>query len=230
MKMVQVSPLWVATLLLVPRLVMAGEGDNSYESDRRGSVSFGGGQYVLTDDPEISTVYGKSAFGDLQVMAAWMPLRLLRVDVGLDLFRGEAAQVPADVVEDSEDYDAETSTSADVESLKVGVASLGGTLRLDVLDEQFLVPYVRGGMSYLIFSHDGADPVNTFGDKQGYYYGGGVEILLDKFEPDRAADLDISHGINDIYLTIEGRRHIMEEEGGFNFSAQAMGLGLRFDF
>ena len=107
-------------------------------------------------------------------------------------------------------------------------------LRLDVFREQPVVPYAGAGVTWSLFREkESSDADVVVGDKGGWYYAAGLELLLDRFEPARAADLDISRGINDTYITFEYRHQILTEVGEtslLDFTADTVSLGLKFDF
>ncbi|MCB1214990.1 MAG: hypothetical protein KDK66_05880, partial [Deltaproteobacteria bacterium] len=101
--------------------------------------------------------------------------------------------------------------------------------RADFVENQVLVPYVDVGLDYLYFRENVSGAV-TQGNKFGYHTGVGLQVLLEWF--DRFADTHEQEGINDIYLTLEGRWMQVDNFGGnglkvngFVFSA-----GLLFEF
>jgi hypothetical protein len=66
----------------------------------------------------------------------------------------------------------------------------------------------------------------------------GLGLLLDRLEPARAARVDAKVGINDSYLTIEGRYSKVESQmrdgewqsDGLSFSGWALQIGLKLAY
>ena len=95
-------------------------------------------------------------------------------------------------------------SSAETSRLTLGPMFGTALVRLDVLRNQWVVPYAGGGVAYLVWSErNPASNKQVDGDKYGWTAVGGLQILLDTFEPARAADVDSYSGINDTFLTLE---------------------------
>ena len=110
------------------------------------------------------------------------------------------------------------------------------TLRLDVLEEQVLVPYVTGGGDMWLWqerwTEDAAGNKDGLGGgKWGYHYGAGGQLLLDVFDQGRAGLTFSRLGIKDSYITGEWRR---QEVGGFqeglDLSNDQFTLGLALNY
>ncbi|MFM7203478.1 MAG: hypothetical protein ACKO6N_22050 [Myxococcota bacterium] len=185
--------------------------------------------------PGFRAQFGRTWFSQLQ----------LQLDVGVskDAFYACAA---SDVeTTGSDTTDEEEESSGEVVDLSLFDLSLGLAYRLDYFDEQPLVPYLTAGLSGdLIALTDTAYVDETLtetalGHRLGVYAGGGLEVLLDTFGPARAADLELSSGINDSYFVLDARyvwkdRYL--ESGAMNTTSvlafygwQVTG-GLKFDF
>lgn len=122
--------------------------------------------------------------------------------------------------------------------------SLDGTARLHLLDEQPLVPLLRYGWDYVIWSEKsdnttGSKDVTT-GAKFGTHWALGLQLLLDTFQPSRASLLEAQSGINDSWLTFEWRRQTVDDRGRpwlgaqnnslLNFSGDAFMVGIKLDY
>lgn len=104
--------------------------------------------------------------------------------------------------------------------------------RFDYSPDQLFVPYLRAGLDSVYFRESSTGSDGTVqGDKIGLHAAGGLAILLDKV--DESTSLETSgSGINDVYLTFEGRFAYIS-----SFSATGLDLtgfypyaGLMFQF
>lgn len=77
--------------------------------------------------------------------------------------------------------------------------------RLDFVENQLLVPYVRAGFDAVLFRESSSGGNGAVqGCKFGLHGAGGVAILLDKVDTMTSLE-NTGSGINDVYLTLEGR-------------------------
>lgn len=110
------------------------------------------------------------------------------------------------------------------------------TLRLDVIDEQVLVPYVTaGGDAWFWREQWTVDAEGTKegigGGKWGYHYGLGGQLLLDVFDRGRAGLAFSRAGIRDSYVTAEWRRQevgVFQEGIDLSSSQFTIGLGIHY--
>lgn len=129
--------------------------------------------------------------------------------------------------------------SGDFDTLTVFPIALKATGRLDVLDDQILVPYVGLGLDYwLVRTHsatDGSDDTNT-GGRYGWSWAWGGQLLLNNLEPERASLLQARSGIESVYATFEYRRQDVgtmqfERDGkGVVLTGDELTFGLKFDY
>ena len=175
------------------------------------------------EDANIQSVYGENAHGILMVEAGPQILRVFEVDLGFGLYR------KFDRASGSSGLESEVQTM-----LSLWPVSLGGTFRLHLLDEQLIVPFVRGGVDYIMFGErwdNGTGGRNVVkGARFGNHIAGGVNILLDPFAPGRASLLEAQTGINDTFLTIEYRRTSAMAESGFDLSGTNLSVGIKLDY
>ncbi len=171
---------------------------------------------------------------------AWPNIPDAPVDPNLDT-DGDGILDVTDTDDDGDgiaDADAVATTKATLTMIPL---SLDATFRLQVLDEQMVVPFVRGGFDYVLWNSSsdpgsGADPEKVHGAKQGRHYGGGVAILLDPLGPARASLLETQSGINDTYLVMEWRKQVITkaaaggDDTGMSFSGTMTTFGLKMDF
>jgi len=144
--------------------------------------------------------------------------------------------------------------SADTAKLSWADFALGGTLRLQVLDEQPIVPFASIGWHHLIWREGwdngtAADSTKLFhpgnrdhvaGAFRGRHTSLGFDVLLDLFAPGRASLLEAQTGINDTFLTIEWRKQDIANrvgdaepaagQSGYDFSGNVWSVGLKLDF
>lgn len=99
----------------------------------------------------------------------------------------------------------------------------------DFVENQVIVPYVNVGLDYMYFRENLEGDV-TKGFKVGYHAGGGIQILLEWF--DTVADAMEDYGINDVYLTLEGRWTQIDNFGadGLSFTGIQAYAGILFEF
>lgn len=107
--------------------------------------------------------------------------------------------------------------------------SLNFIYRADYRENQFLVPYLDLGLDYLYF-RETVGGVSSQGNKFGFHAGAGLQILLEWF--DRLADTHEREGINDVYLTLEGRYMQLDNfgGGGLGVNGFVFSAGLLFEF
>ena len=103
------------------------------------------------------------------------------------------------------------------------------TYRFDRLENQVLVPFVGAGVDYMWY-RESLSGSSTSGWKFGYHAFGGLQILLEWF--DRVTDFMEGEGVNDVYLTLEGRWTQIDNFGGngLNVSGFSTMMGLYFSF
>lgn len=110
----------------------------------------------------------------------------------------------------------------------------GVTLRLDLLEEQILVPTASVGGDYWLWRENwyvnpdvgGSDRIG--GAKYGWHWALGGQILLDAFEPKRASKLQARTGIDDSYLAFEYRDQAVGDwQSGLNLGGTSWSLGLK---
>lgn len=144
------------------------------------------------------------------------------------------------IYECAEDGDI-SGTPLDLSFFTLGV---GLAYRFDYLDEQPLVPYVAAGLVGslipIVSEAESEDSLAEWGlnHRMGSYLGGGLEILLDSFSPARAADLELSSGINDTFVVVDARygwqgwyvKDSLLYEDASRFDGWQVTAGLKFDF
>ena len=107
---------------------------------------------------------------------------------------------------------------------------VGLTYKLKFISNQIFLPYVNGSLNYnlLLEYREGFEAFKYLGIF-GAHFAGGVAINLGWFERLTALQLDQEFGINNIYLTLEGRQVVSFEDendiSGFVFLG-----GLSFEY
>jgi MYXO-CTERM domain-containing protein len=125
-----------------------------------------------------------------------------------------------------------------------------GTLRAHFVDEQPVVPFVRYGWDYVIWSEKfdervGGPKSSVRGAKFGTHAALGANFLLDLVQPARASFLETRTGINDSWLTVEWRRQrvdgreapwsgrddrLGQAQRPLDFSGDSVTLGVKLDW
>ena len=182
-------------ILLVASLLLASASAHA-ESSKWFSAELGAGGVRMTGD-NVKTVYGKKDQPVIHARAGVLIKSILDIGIGGDFTQITGKRVGT----------VGGGTSAEPTQLTLGPMTGTGLIRLDIFHNQPVVPYFGGGVSYLVWGErDRLGGKNITGDKYGWTGVGGLAILLDTFEPSRAADLDSYDGINDTFLTLEVSR------------------------
>jgi hypothetical protein len=138
---------------------------------------------------------------------------LLLIDFGPQLFRIVDLDFQVGFLQHvASRVDANGEASGDTTMLTIWPLGVSGAIRGQFLDEQVLVPYVRGGFDAAVYDErwdDGSgSKTKVKGVKSGMHYGLGLSLLLDTLGRDRASLLESQTGINDTFLTVEWRRQV----------------------
>jgi len=187
---------------------------------------------IELDDENLNAVYNQNPTNLLQAEFGPQFFRVAEVDFGIGFFQ----ELANTVTEDGE-------VSGERSMLTWWPLALDGTLRLHILDEQPLVPFVRYGFDYIIYTEEkevGATRQKTQGGRFGSHYSLGVNLLLDLFQPGRASMLEARSGINDSWLTFEWRRQAVDFRSApwgapvtnnrLSFGGDAIMVGLKLDY
>jgi hypothetical protein len=188
---------------------------------------------ITLDDPNIKHVYSETTPNLLSAEVGPQIFRVGEVDFGFGFFQELAHTVT------KPDY----IQSGDVTMLTWFPLYVDGTLRAHILDEQPVVPFVRYGWDYVIWSEkwdDGAGGKERIGGgKFGTHEAVGVNLLLDLLAPSRASFLEARTGINDSWLTIEYRHQAIDarqapwsgaKKDGLDFGGNVFQVGLKLDW
>ncbi|MBI2068322.1 MAG: hypothetical protein HYW02_01460 [Deltaproteobacteria bacterium] len=104
------------------------------------------------------------------------------------------------------------------------------TFRADFKEDQILVPYVKVGPDY-VFYRENVQGTTTKVVKYGLHFTGGLQFLLEVVdEISHSFEADV--GVNDIYLTLEGRYNWIDSfgSGGLDLSHWSASAGFLFEF
>ncbi|MEZ4320201.1 MAG: hypothetical protein R3F61_22170 [Myxococcota bacterium] len=199
---------------------------------QRGDFEIRYGGFLNLADENIKSVYGEGGHNMLQVEFGPQIVRFFELDIEVGFYQELATTVSA------------SGSSSDVKTMLTWYPlGLSGSFRLQILDEQIIVPYARLGADFVPWTEltdnaaGGKDKVS--GSKLGHHYAIGGGILLDTFAPARASLLEAQTGINDTYITIEWRRQNIDsrnlpwapkEVDGFDFSGSMLTVGLKLDY
>ncbi len=210
------------TLLLLPSLAGAAPAGPKLESDESRklfttSINFGG---MFFDDTNIQSIYGSQGqfFPNLTMgIVPWSKYVHVEVDVGIAFvqFSGEQQFVDGG------------GSSADKVMMTVFPIAVDLLVGVDIFDEQPVVPYGGFGFNYTLFrEHEHGGGSEWSGDKMGYSAFFGGAFLLDVLEVERARTLDATTGINDAYLTVEGRyRNVQTQIRSGQATTDGLGFG-----
>jgi len=178
-------------------------------------VRYGG---MTLSDPNINQV-----FGDTGHDIVWLKYGVTAFDlIGLTGSAGYYKNTGKRV-------DIDGNKSAEEDTLKAYPLAVDATFRLDVLPEQFVVPFVGFGYDYWFWSEEWTGGGSLSGSKSGTHTTVGAHILLDVFQPERASRLQVGSGITDTYITVQWRKQLIGDDAGLSFSGDALTIGLKLD-
>lgn len=192
------TSLLLAVLLLLPALAQAAPKLESDESRKlfTTSINFGG---AFFDDSNIQDIYGSGGmfFPNLTLgLVPWSKFVHVEIDVGLSFVQFQGAQR----------FVTGGGGSADKVQMTVLPIMVDLLVGVDIVDEQPVVPYGGIGLNYTLFKEESlSSSAEWSGDKIGYSVFFGGAFLLDVLEVTRSRTLDATTGINDVFLTVEGR-------------------------
>lgn len=195
------------------------------ESPQHFSFSIQGGPYV-PKIPGYSTIYGGSNKPMFEFAMEWQFLKLFGKlalggsigymrDSGFGLFKSD--ETPSEV------------------RFVFQVVPAKATLfyRAQYFRDQPVVPFGEFGYDFYYFTENSTTGGHSFsGGKDGYHYGGGIQILLDILDRKSAGAMDTDYGINNTFLVGEYRVSKVNDfgKGVWDFSSKTWFVGLMFEF
>lgn len=195
------------------------------ESPQHFSFTIQGGPYV-PDIPGYSTIYGGSKKPLFEFAMEWQFLKLFGKlalggsigymrDAGYGLFENDRTPSEIRFV------------------FQVVPAKATLTYRAHYFKNQPVVPFGELGYDFYYFTENSATGGHSFsGGKDGYHYGGGLQILLDILDEKSAGAMDADYGINNTFLIGEYRISKVNDfgKGAWAFSSRTWFIGLMFEF
>ena len=151
--------------------------------------------------------------------------RYLELDAGLGIFRKGGYKI-------SESGE----ISGDSDSLTLLPVTATITGRLQVFDEQPVVPFATAGLGYWFWLEnwdvlgDEENDGSLNGGNAGWHWSGGIAILLDSLDRQGASRLKARTGIDDTYIVGEYRQTSMFNTSGFDLSSTEWSFGLKLDY
>jgi opacity protein-like surface antigen len=177
-----------AILILAPSAVLAAEGGSHRP---HWSVELKAGAF-FPDATEWSRFYDSSVMGEYGAALSYKPHRL--IDVGIE---GSYARAKGKGLQSQ-------GTAGEVTFEQVPLNLF--VLARAVFDEnQWLVPYAGGGYTRMFYRAKVKDQGKTEGSVNGYHARAGVQLLLDRLEPETAQNLYLDFGMHHTYFFLEGR-------------------------
>jgi len=121
------------------------------------------------------------------------------------------------------------STSSDKFDLLTIPMETNAVIRFDFVENQIVVPYVKGGADYVYYRED-VKGIVTSGLKTGLHAQGGLQFLVEAIDTD--ATLETDFGINDIYFVIDAKYSWINSFGktGLDLSGMTYSAGILFEF
>jgi hypothetical protein len=203
-------------MLVIPVSVFA---ENPLLDPPHWSFEAKGGVYAPSL-PGWSQYYGKR---DMPEFAASLAYKLIRqLDIGVEAGRTAArgkAFAPLHNI---------TTGDVDLELYPVNVFVL---FRGVMDEEQWLIPYLGGGWSKVLYTEriEGQDSVK--GSAEGYHVRGGIQLLLDGADRGAANNLYKEYGIYHTYFFIEAEKvRAIVKSASVNLGGVGYRAGLLFEF
>jgi hypothetical protein len=218
--------------LVVPSAAQAGPSSEfPAESPKHFTTSLSFGSFWLAD-PNIQASYTDSGKFMTRLNMGFVPWsRYVHTEVSLGIgflqFPGKAQ------------FTTGGGDSADSVMLTMFPLSVDLLIGVDIVNEQPVVPYGGVGLAWTLWrEHRTGGGEEWVGDRMGGSYFFGVGVLLDRLEPQRAARVDARTGINDSYITVEGRYSKVEAQmrdgewqtDGLRFSGWSLHVGLKLAY
>lgn len=97
--------------------------------------------------------------------------------------------------------------------------------------DQIIVPFLGGGYTHVIYMEE-INGNKISGDRMGYHVRGGLELLLDYFDPQAAREFSMDYKIFNTYLTFEAIYSKADDFGKEVIDIGGLGymMGLRFEY
>lgn len=130
--------------------------------------------------------------------------------------------------------DATGAASSTQDTLSVLPLNVSGIIRADFFADQLLVPYASAGYDHWLWrekwgDEDAGTDGSLSGDKQGWHYAMGGQLLLDPFDKVSASLMEVKRGIRDTYLSVEYRKQTFDQDG-IDFDSDSYTVGFCFTY
>jgi len=184
------------------------------------SVEMRSGAY-WPDSDEWEQVYGREARILSEILFRYKILPRLEVGggVGFLLANGEGRTLGGQTSD--EDF-----------TIILAPLQAEGVYRFDLFPQQLLVPYVKAGVDLWFYRETDDDSRDWAGAKGGFHAGGGVQLLLDRLDPEGAEGFMHNTGILNSYLVLDVRYANVDAfgSGDLDLSGWIIQGGLCFQF
>jgi len=107
---------------------------------------------------------------------------------------------------------------------------LYAVFRMIFNENQWLVPYVGGGASRIYYEQSIKGQDSIKGSVDGHYFKGGLQLLLDRFEINRALSVAREFGLDNSYFFLEIQSITAEENSTTDLGGQLILGGFLFEF
>ena len=123
-----------------------------------------------------------------------------------------------------------SNTKAGSVEIRLAPVNVYVKLRGVLQSDQLFVPYVGGGWTEIFYQQKIANQSDVEGHASGYHFKGGVEMLLDNFDP-YAARASRKTGIYHTRLFVEAEHSKVEsDKTSVDIGGRSIWLGIRIDF
>lgn len=101
-------------------------------------------------------------------------------------------------------------------------------------ENQWLVPYAGGGYTRFFYRDEIKGQGTSEGSADGFHLRGGIQLLLDRLEPESARDLRTDFGLDNTYFILEGKYVRATADtvsgGSVNLGGSSVTGGFLFEF
>ncbi len=200
-------------LLLIPLAGPAAEE----QKPPRWSLELKGGNF-FPDEDAWEPYYGDDKTGQFGIGLAWKFVRQVEIGIDAAYIKDEGKGLAPQ----------QNQLSGDV-TLELYPLQLSIVARGVFREDQWLVPYVGGGVTRIYYEQDIRHQEKRRGSATGSHLRAGVQLLLDNIDRGTAWGFYDNFGVNNTYLFIEAQRSSVEvksiELGGTSYQ-----IGLLFEF
>jgi hypothetical protein len=219
--------LFTLLLILPTAAAFAGAG-HAVEPPLEGprwSVELKGGKFA-PDLPDWAQFYGKKDMPEYGLSVAYKLLRQIEFGVESSIARAKGKGIAQ-----SHSVQAGQPVSAGEVQYEIVPVNVFVLFRGLVSEEQWVVPYVGGGFTRILYWKETQGQDTIRGSADGYHARGGLQFLLDGMDRSAANSMYLDYGVDHTYLFVEAEYTSAKvKPGSVELGGTAYRAGLLFEF